>query len=70
MFASSKCQKCSNVNLFLIIPIAVAGPLLVVMMFILNLTVTDGAINACVLYVNITSISYFKLLNQCIHLYH
>ena len=61
MFASSKCQKCSNVNLLLIIPIAVAGLLLVLMLFILNLTVTDGAINACVLYVNITSINSSEL---------
>ena len=38
-------------------PIAIAGIVLVLLLFILNLTVTDGIINAFILYVNIISIN-------------
>ena len=57
VFGSSDCQKCSNIYLFLIVPIAIAGLVLVLLLFILNLTVADGTINAFILYVNIISIN-------------
>ena len=57
VFGSSQCQQCSNMYLFLIVPIAIAGLVLVLLMFILNLTVTDGTISAFILYVNIISIN-------------
>ena len=57
VFGSSYCKKCSNVYLTLIIPIAIAGLLLVLLLFLLNLTVTNGSINAFILYVNIISIN-------------
>ena len=57
VFGSSHCQKCSNIYLFLIVPIAIAGLVLVLLLFILNLTVADGTINAFILYVNIISIN-------------
>ena len=57
VFGSSQCQQCSNIYLFLIVPIAIAGLVLVLLLFILNLTVTDGTINAFILYVNIISIN-------------
>ena len=57
IFGSSHCQQCSNIYLFLIVPIAIAGLVLVFLLFILNLTVTDGTINAFILYVNIVSIN-------------
>ena len=56
-FASSQCQHCSNVYLLLIIPFALLGALLVYVMFTINLTVTEGTVNAFVLYVNIASIN-------------
>ena len=40
------CAKCSNTYLLLLFPLAVAGLLLVVVLFALNLTVTEGSINA------------------------
>ena len=58
VFGCSHCQHCSNVYLLLVIPIAVAGLALVLLLFILNLTVTDGDINGFILYVNIISINY------------
>ena len=57
VFGSSHCQQCSNIYLFLIVPIAIAGLVLVLLLFILNLTVTDGTINAFIFYVNIISIN-------------
>ena len=67
VFGSSHCQQCSNIYLFLIVPIAIAGLVLVLLLFILNLTVTDGTINAFILYVNIISINtsvFFPRLNK------
>ena len=57
VFGSSHCQQCSNANMFIIVPIAILGILLVVLLFFLNLTVADGTINAFILYVNILSIN-------------
>ena len=57
VFGSSYCQQCSNANLYIVVPIALSGILLVVLLFFLNLTVADGTINAFILYVNIVSIN-------------
>ena len=57
VFSSSDCRICSSINLFLIIPIIVVGFMLVLLLFFLNLTVTDGAINGFILYANIISIN-------------
>ena len=68
MFGSSQCQQChSNYYLFLIIPFAIAGLVLVLLLFTLNLTVTDGDINGFIFYVNIVSINshvFFPLNNS------
>ena len=58
VFGSSNCKQCSNVYLLLIIPIAIAGVVLVMMLFTFNLTVTNGIINTLIFYVNIISINY------------
>jgi len=57
VFGSSHCQQCTNIYLLLIIPIEIAGLVMILLLFILNLTVTDGTINAFILYVNIISIN-------------
>ena len=57
VFGSPNCQHCSSVYLLLIIPIGLAGIVLVLLLFLLNLTVTDGAINAFILYANIIGIN-------------
>ena len=68
VFSSFHCQHCSSVYLLLIIPIGIGGLSLVLLLFVLNLTVTDGSINAFILYANIisdnTQCSFLKL---CIH---
>ena len=57
VFGSFHCQHCSSIKLLLIIPIVLAGLVLVLLLFLLNLTVTDGTINGFILYVNIISIN-------------
>ena len=57
VFSSSHCQHCSSVYLLLIIPLTVVGVILVLMLFALNLTVTNGTINGFIFYVNIISIN-------------
>ena len=67
VFGSSHCQHCSSVYLLLIIPLTVVGLILVLVLFALNLTVTDGTINGFILYVNIISINapvFFTELNH------
>ena len=58
VFGSSQCKHCSNLYLFMIIPIAIAGIVLMIMLFTFNLTVTNGNINTIIFYVNIISIDY------------
>ena len=57
VFGSSHCQRCSNVKFFIILPVALSGIVLVVLLFFLNLTVADGTINAFILYININIVS-------------
>ncbi len=52
MLGSSKCAKCSNIYLFLIIPFALAGIVLVIFVLYFNLTVATGSINGAILYSN------------------
>ena len=57
VFGSSQCKKCSNFYLFLIIPGILTAILLVTMLFIFNLTVTNGAVNTFIFYTDIISIN-------------
>ena len=72
VFGSSQCKQRSNVYLLIIIPIGIAGLILVLLLFILNLTVADGNINAFLLYVNIISINtsiFFPINNTATHIF-
>ena len=57
VFGSSQCKHCSNIYLLIIIPIGLAGIALVLLLLVLNLTVTDGKLNSFIFYVNIISIN-------------
>jgi len=57
VLGSSSCRHCSSVYLLIIIPIAIAGIVLVPLLFIFNLTVTNGDINAILFYANIIGIN-------------
>ena len=53
MLGTSRCGKCSNYNLFLLLFFAFAGAALVVLLLVLRLTVAEGTINGLILFVNI-----------------
>lgn len=57
VFGSNDCRECSNYWLFTIIFYAVLGILLVVILFILNLTVTQGTVIGLIFYANIVSVN-------------
>ena len=66
IFGSSRCMECTNIHIFITIIVIVAGIVLVVLLYLLNLTVTKGTINGIILYANIISIndSYFLINNN------
>lgn len=57
VFGSSKCLKCSNKYLALIIAFAVAGVALVAFLNMSSLTVSDGTINGLIFYANIMQVN-------------
>ena len=57
IFTSSHCHHCSNINLFFIVPIIIAGFALVILLFCINLTIRVGLLNPFILYANIISIN-------------
>ena len=65
VFGSSQCKHCSNIYLFIIIPIAIAGIILVTMLFIINLTVLNETINTFTFYVNIVNINMLTFYPVC-----
>ena len=58
VFGSSHCKKCSSLYLFIVVPIAIAGILMVVALFVFNITVNSGSFNTFIFYVNMISINY------------
>ena len=72
VFGSSYCQKCSSIYIILIIPIVIAGVVLVFVVYYLNLTVTDGNVNTFIFYTNIISINipvFFPNINGFVPAY-
>ena len=54
---SSKCLQCSNIWILLLIPFALAGIVLVLLLFLLKLTVAAGTINGLIFYANIVAVN-------------
>ena len=54
---SSKCIQCSNPYILLVIPFALAGIALVLLLLILKLTVAAGTINGLIFYANIITVN-------------
>ena len=65
----SKCKYCSNTYLLLIIPFTVAGALQVFILFLINLTVTDGTISAFIMYTNIIGINDHVFFTDTKHVF-
>ena len=57
VFGSSRCIHCPNIYVLVTLIIIVAGIVLVVLLYLLNLTVTTGTINGIIFYANIISIN-------------
>ena len=62
VFGSSRCMECTNLHILISIIVIVAGIVLVILLYLLNLTVTTGTINGIILYTNIVSINDFVFL--------
>ncbi len=63
VFGTPACTQCTNYWLFTIVAYAVAGVMLVLALFVLNLTVAKGIINGLIFYVNVVSVNggiFFK----------
>ena len=58
VFGSAKCQNCSNAYLATILLYAVAGVVLVILLFALQLTVRFGTINGLIFYANILGLGF------------
>ena len=57
VFGSSRCMECTNLHILIIIIVIVAGIVLLVALYLLNLTVTIGTINGIIFYANVVSIN-------------
>ena len=58
ILGGSQCWKCSNEYLALLIPFALAGVALVIILFVLNLTVTTGTLHGLIFYANIVTANH------------
>lgn len=56
MLGSNRCDKCTDSYLFLLLPFALAGFVLVALVMILNLTVSVGTINGLIFFANVLQI--------------
>jgi len=65
VFGSSQCEHCSNVYLLIIAPIALAGIILVIFLFVFNLTVANETINTLIFYANIININISLFYPTC-----
>ena len=58
VLGSSQCMQCSNKYLLLLIPFALAGVFLVLLLFLLHLTVAEGTLHGLIFYANIVAANH------------
>ena len=58
VLGSSQCKQCSNNYLTLLVPLALAGVLLVILLFLLHLTVAEGTLHGLTFYANIVAANH------------
>ena len=61
VFGSSECKQCSNWWLLTLILYAIAGPLLIYLLFALKLTLTTGTLNGIIFYTQAIAIIDLKI---------
>ena len=64
VLGSSQCKQCSNNYLALLIPFALAGVLLVTLLFLLHLTVAAGTLHGLIFYANIVAANHHIFFPQ------
>ena len=62
VLGSSQCKQCSNNYLALLIPLALAGVLLVILLLLLHLTVPAGTLHGLIFYANLVAANHAHLL--------
>ena len=67
VLGSSQCQKCSNNYLALLIPFTLAGALLIILLFLLDLTVASGTLHGLIFYANIVSANLHIFFPRSVH---
>lgn len=65
VFGSSQCKQCSNAYVLIAIPIMIAGIVLVIVLFIFNITINNGVINMFIFYVNVININFSMFFPRC-----
>ena len=63
VFGSSDCMKCSNWWLLTIVFYAIAGPIVIFLMYSLRLTLANGVINGIIFYVQTTNVNVLPVIN-------
>ena len=64
VLGSSQCKECSNNYLALLIPFALAGVFLVILLFLLNLTVAARTLHGLIFYANIVAANHHIFFPQ------
>ena len=64
VLGTSQCKKCTNNYMALLIPFALAGMLLVILLFLLHLTVEVGTLHGLIFYANIVAANHHIFLPQ------
>ena len=67
VFGSTECKQCSNWWLLTIVLYAIAGPLLIYLLYILRLTMTTGTLNGIIFYAHMANCGITDLLSLNLH---
>ena len=67
VFGSDKCYECSNYWLFTVIGYALAGILLICILFKLQLTLTHGTINSLIFFAKVANTGLISILEMAVY---
>ena len=63
VFGSTECRQCSNWWLLTLVIYAVAGPLLIYLLYVLRLTLTTGTLNGIIFYAQVANAGLLDVLS-------
>ena len=63
VFGSTECRECSNWWLWILVLYAVAGPLLIYLLYALRLTLTTGTLNGIIFYAQVSNAGLLTILS-------